>query len=118
MAITDQIKTLDRQIKQNEAQQDLDRKAAEIFALPSNNFDKYECLTGEDLVLKPCTLEQARFDYSALSKFLDKSLKEKEKEEKPLKILKNTEDKNKKQFKAIISQGNIQLNTIKNINTG
>ena len=53
-----------------------------------------------------------------MSKFLDKSLKEKEKEEKPLKILKNTEDKNKKQFKAIKSQGNIQLNTIKNINTG
>ena len=86
--------------------------------MPSNNFDKYECLTGEDLVLKPSTLEQDRFDYSALSKFLDKSLKEKEKEEKPLKILKNTEDKNKKQFKAIKSQGNIQLNTIKNINTG
>ena len=32
---------------QNEAQYDLDRKAAEISALSSNNLDKYEYLTGE-----------------------------------------------------------------------
>ena len=33
MTITDQIKTLDRKIMQNEAQYDLDRKAAKISAL-------------------------------------------------------------------------------------
>ena len=38
---------------QNEAQYDLDRKAAKISALSSNNLDKYEYLTGEDLGLKP-----------------------------------------------------------------
>ena len=35
-----------------------------------------------------------------------------------MKILKNIEDKNKKQSKAIKYQGNKQLNAIKNINTG
>ena len=34
---------------QNEAQYDLDRKAAKISVLCSNNLDKYEHLTGEDL---------------------------------------------------------------------
>ena len=103
---------------QNEAQYDLDRKAAKISALSSNNLDKYEYLTGEDLGLKPSTVEQAKFECSPLSKFLNKGLKEEEKEEGPLKILKNIEDKNKKQSKAIKYQGNKQLNAIKNINTG
>ena len=118
MTIADQIETLDRKIKQNEAQQDLDTNAAKIPALFSNNFDKYEYLTGEDLVLKPSTVEQATFDYSSLSKFLNKGLKEEDKEEGPLKILENIEDKKKKQLKAIKSQGNIQLNANKTINAG
>ena len=86
--------------------------------MSSNNFNKYKYLTGEDLGLKPSTLEQARFGYSPLSKFLNKGLKEAEKEEGPLKILKNFEHKSKKQLKAIEDQGNKQLNAIKNINTG
>ena len=45
MAVTDQIKILNRKIKQDEAQYDLDRKAAEVSALSSNNLDKYEYLT-------------------------------------------------------------------------
>ena len=53
---------------QNEAQYDLDRKAAKISALSSNNLDKYEYLTGEDLGLKPSTVEQAKFEYSSLGK--------------------------------------------------
>ena len=59
MTITDQIKILDRNTIQNEAQYDLDRKATKISALSSNNLDKYEYLTGEDLGLKPSTAEQA-----------------------------------------------------------
>ena len=47
---------------QNEAQHDLDRKAAKISALSSNNLDKYEYLTGEDLGLKPRAFEQAKFE--------------------------------------------------------
>ena len=48
MTVTDQIKILNRKIKQNESQYDLDRKAAEISALSSENLDKYELLTSED----------------------------------------------------------------------
>ena len=77
----------------------------EISPLSSNNFNKYEYFIGEDLDLKPSTVEQARFDDSMLSKFLNKGLKEEEKEEGPLKILKNVEDKNKKQLKPIEYQG-------------
>ena len=61
MTITDQVKTLNRKIRQNEAQYNLDRKAAKISALSSNNLDKYEYLTGEDLDLKPSAIEQAKF---------------------------------------------------------
>ena len=50
MTVTDQIKILDRKTPQNEAQYDLDRKAAKISPLFSNNFGKYKYLTGEDLV--------------------------------------------------------------------
>ena len=50
-------------------------------------------------------------------KFLNKGLREQEKKEGPLKILKNIEDKNKEQLKAIKDQWNKQLNTIKNIGT-
>ena len=55
---------------QNEAQYDLDRKAAKISALSSNNLDKYEYLAGEDLGLKPSTIEQAKFQHSPLGKIL------------------------------------------------
>ena len=40
MTITDQIKSLNRKITQNEAQYDLDKKAAKISALSSNNLGK------------------------------------------------------------------------------
>ena len=61
MTTTDQINILNRKNMQNEGEYDLDRKAAKISALPSNNLDKYEYLAGEDLGLEPSTLEQARF---------------------------------------------------------
>ena len=91
MTIIDQIKILDRKIMQNEAQYDLDRKAAKISALSSNNLDKYEYLTGEDLGLKPSTVEQAKFEYSPLGKIFNRGLSEDDKKEglfKRLKILK------------------------------
>ena len=61
MTVADKIKILDRKIKQNKSQYDLDRKPAKIFAFSCNNLDKYEYLTGEDLDLKPSTVEQERF---------------------------------------------------------
>ena len=74
MTITVQIKILDKKIMQNEAQCDLERKAAKISALSSNNLDKYEYLTGEDLGLKPSTVEKAKFEFSPLGKILNKGL--------------------------------------------
>ena len=56
MTIINQIKILNQNIMQNEAQYDLDRKAAKISASSSNNLDKCEYLTGEDLGLKPSTI--------------------------------------------------------------
>ena len=94
MTVTDQIKILNRKIKQNEAQYDLDREAAKISALSSNNLDKYEYLTGEDLDLKPSTVEQAKFEYSPLDKIFNKSLSEDDKKEGTLKRLENIKNKN------------------------
>ena len=55
---------------QNESQYDLDRKTARIFALSSNNLDKYEYLTGENMDLKPSTI--VLFEYSPSGKSFNK----------------------------------------------
>ena len=94
MAITDQIKTLDKKLMQNEAQYDLDKRAAKISAFSYNNLDKYEYLTGEDLVLKPSTLEQAKFEYSPLGKIFNKGLDKDDKKERLFKRLENIKNKN------------------------
>ena len=70
------------------------RKADKISALSSNNLDKYEYLTGEDLGLKPSTVEPAKFECSPLGKVFNKGLKEEERKEVLLKILINIEDEN------------------------
>ena len=72
MTITDQIKMLNKNVKQNEAQCDLDKKAGKISALSSNNLDKYEYLTGEDLGLKPSTVIQLDLSILHWVKFLIK----------------------------------------------
>ena len=109
MTVTDQIKVLNRKIKQNGAEYDLDREAAKISALSSNNLDKYEYLTGEDLGLKPSTVDQAKFEYSPWGKIFNKGLSEDDKKEGLFKRLKNIEDKNE-------DYGKKQLEEIKNIN--
>ena len=96
MTVTDQIKSLNRKIKQNESQYNLDRETAKISALSSNNLDKYELLTGEDLNLKPSTIEQANFEYSPLGKIFNKGLSKDDNKEGLLKRLKNIKDKNEK----------------------
>ena len=73
---------------------DLGREATKISALFSNNLDKYEYLTGEDLGLKPSTVEQAKFEYSPLGKIFNKGLSEEDKKEGILKRLENIKDKN------------------------
>ena len=108
MTVTDQIKILNRKIKQNESQYDLDREAAKISALSSNNLDKYELLTGEDLDLRPNTVEQAKFEYSPYGRIFNKGLSEEDKKEGLFKRLKNIEDKSEKLLE-------VKNNTIGNI---
>ena len=91
MTVTDQIKSLNRKIEQNEAQYNLDRKAAKLSALSSNNLDKYEYLNGEGSDPKPITVEQVKFEYSPLGKVFNKDLDKEEKKEWILKRLKNIE---------------------------
>ena len=101
MTVTDQFKVLDGKVMHNEAQYDLDRKAAKISKMSSNNLDKYRYLTGEDLGLKPSTIEQTKFEYSPLGKIFNKELSKDDKKEGLFKRLKNIEDKSEKQLKAI-----------------
>ena len=98
---------------QNEAQYDLDRKTAKISALSSNNLDKCEYLTGEDLGLKPSTVEQAKFEYSPLGKIFNKGLDKDDQKEGLFKRLKNIEDKNEEQLK-LLSNTNKTSSYIKN----
>ena len=90
---------------QNKAQYELDRKAAKISALSSNKLDKYEYLTGEDLGLKPSTVEQAKFEYSPLGKIFNKGLDKDDQKEGLFKKLKNIQGKNEAQLQAIEDQG-------------
>ena len=112
MSVTGQIKILIRKIVPNEAQYDLDRKAAKLSALSSNNLDKYEYLTSEDLGLKPSNVERAKFEYSPLGKILNKGLdKDDQKEE----LKKNIEGKNEEHFQAIKFRGEKKPRQLKNI---
>ena len=66
ITVTDQLKLIGNKIKANQAQYELDRVVAKIFAYCSGDLRKYEYLTGEDLGYKPSVFEQAKFDYSPL----------------------------------------------------
>ena len=78
----------------------------------SNNLNKQEYLTDEDLDLKPNTVEQARLEYSPLGKFFNKGLKEEDNREGLLKRIKNIEDKNEEQSKEIEDEKKFQTKII------
>ena len=69
--------------------------------MSSNNLGKYEYLTGEDLGLKPSTVDQAKFEYYSVGKIFNKGLSEDDKKEGILKRLKNIKDENKVKNKDI-----------------
>ena len=117
MTVADQLPLLDRKIKQNEAQDDWDNKAAKISTCSSNNLDKYEYLSGEDLDYKPDAADHARFEYSTLGKIFNKGLTEEDKKEGLLKRLRNIEGKDEEQLKATEDQGKKQLDAIKDTKT-
>ena len=100
MTVTDQTKILEKKIKQNEAQYDLDKKAAIISSSFSNDLvDKYGYLTGKDLGLKPSTIKQAKFEYSPLGKVFTKGLNKDDQKDGLFKRLKNIDDKNEELLK-------------------
>ena len=100
--------------KPNRGQYDLDREAAKISTLSSDELEKYEYLTGEDLGYKPDVIQKAKFEYSPLGKVFNKGLDESDKREVLLKRLKNIEGKNKDQLDAIRNQGEKQSDVVKN----
>ena len=69
--------------------------------------DKYECLTGDDLGLKPSSIEQTKFEYFPLGKIFNNRLSEDNKKERLFKRLKNIENK-------IKDENNKELEPIKN----
>ena len=69
--------TFTDQIRDNKLQDDINREAAKISALSSGKIDKYEYLTGEDILPsnQQQIIEQARFTYSSLGTAFVKQLK-------------------------------------------
>ena len=62
-------------IKLEQIKYNLDRQAAKISALSSEDLDKYEYLTGEDLGYKPDVIQRAKFEYSPLGEAFNKVFK-------------------------------------------
>ena len=84
--------TIDDQIKDEKLQYDINREAAKISALPSGKFNKYEYLTGEEILPsnKQQIIEKAKFECSPLAKAFEKQTK-------------TIEDQGEKHIKAIQS---------------
>ena len=82
--------TIEDQIKDEKLQYDINREAVKITALSSGKIDKYEYLTGEEILPsnQQQILQQAKFNCSPLGKALEKQIK-------------SIEDQGKKQVKAI-----------------
>ena len=68
--------TIDDQIKDEKLQYDINREAAKISALSSGKFNKYEYLTGEEILPsnKQQIIEQAKFENSPLGKAFEKQV--------------------------------------------
>ena len=95
--------TIDDQIRDEKLQYDINRKAAEISALSSGKIDKYEYLTGKEILPsnQQQIIEQAKFTYSPLRKAFEKQIKKIEDQgEKQVEALGNL--KSKEQTKVIL----------------
>ena len=69
--------TIKDQIRDEKLQYDINREAAKITALSSGKIDKYEYLTGKDMLSsnQQQIIEQAKFTYSPLGKAFEKQTK-------------------------------------------
>ena len=68
--------TIDDKIKDEKIQYDINREAAKISALSSGKFDKYEYLTGEEILPSDQSriIKQAKFTYFPLGKAFEKQI--------------------------------------------
>ena len=68
---------IDEEIRVEKLQYDINREAAKILGQLSAKFDKYEYLTGEEILPsnQKQTIEQAKFTYSPLGKAFKKQIK-------------------------------------------
>ena len=83
-------------------QYDINREAAKISALSSDKIDKYEYLTGEEILPsnQQQIIEQAKFTYSPLGKAFEKQTKTIEDQgKKQINALKNLESLKPKEVK-------------------
>ena len=69
--------TIEDQIRDEKLHHDINREAAKISALSSGKTDKYEYLTGEEILSsnQQQIIEQAKFTYSLLGKAFEKQTK-------------------------------------------
>ena len=69
--------TFDNKIRYEKLQYDINREAAKISALSSGKIDKYEYLTGDEIVPfnQRQTIEQTKCAYSLLGKAFEKTNK-------------------------------------------
>ena len=69
--------TIDHQIRDEKLQNDFNREAAKISARSSGKVDKYEYLTGEEILPsnQKQIIEQGNLAYSSLSKAFEKQIK-------------------------------------------
>ena len=66
--------TIDDKIKNEKLQYDINQEAAKVSAESSAKIDKYEYLTGEEILSSDQSrkIEQAKFTYSPLGKVFEK----------------------------------------------
>ena len=115
--------TIEGQIKDEKLQYDINRDAAKISALSSGKLDKYEYLTGEEILPsnQQQIIQQAKFNYSPLGKAIEKQRKAIEDQgEKQVVALESLKDSDKKlpQIKDFIPMKNLNpeiINEIKKI---
>ena len=72
------IMTINDQSRDKKLQYDINREASKISVLSPGNIQKYECLTGEDILPsnQQQIIEQAKFIYSPLGKAFEKQIKQ------------------------------------------
>ena len=91
--------TINEQIRDGKLQYDISRKAAEISALSSSKIDKYENLTGKEILPsnQQQIIEQTKFNYSPLVKAFENQTKIiEDQEENQIKALEDLKPKKRK----------------------